>query len=52
MWRGVKDVAALLDSRQKWRSDDTPWLAIGLGIAATIIIVILHPAIFGGAPLR
>ncbi len=42
---------ALLDMRQRWRRDDMPWLAIGIGIGATVILVILHPTIFGGAPL-
>jgi uncharacterized membrane protein len=43
--------AALFDGRQRWRSDDTPWVAIGIGAALTIVIVILHPLMFGGAPL-
>jgi len=42
---------ALFDSRQRWRSDDMPWLAIGIGIAETVVLVMLHPKIFGGAPL-
>lgn len=42
---------ALIDGRQRWRSDDMPWAAIGIGAVTTVIIVILHPIIFGGAPL-
>jgi len=43
--------AALVDGRQRWRRADMPWLAIGIGIAATVVLVMLHPTIFGGAPL-
>jgi uncharacterized membrane protein len=43
--------AALFDGRQRWRRGDVPWLAIGIGIAATVVLVMLHPTIFGGAPL-
>jgi len=42
---------ALFDGRQRWRRDDMPWLAIGIGVGATVILVIVHPTIFGGAPL-
>jgi uncharacterized membrane protein len=42
---------ALFDGRQRWRRDDMPWLAIGIGVRATLILVIVHPTIFGGAPL-
>ncbi len=42
---------ALFDGRQRWSGDDVPWAAIGIGAAATVIIIILHPIIFGGAPL-
>ncbi len=42
---------ALFEGRQRWSSDDTPWLAIGIGIAATVVLVMLHPSIFGGASL-
>jgi uncharacterized membrane protein len=42
---------ALFEGRQRWRGDDTPWIAIGIGIAATAVLVTLHPRIFGGAPL-
>ena len=43
--------AALLSGRQQWSRADTPWLAIGMGAAATILIVIAHPFLFGGSPL-
>lgn len=42
---------ALFDGRQRWRRDDMPWLAIGIGVGATVILVVVHPTIFGGAPL-
>ena len=42
---------ALLDGRQRWSSADVPWTALGIGAAVTILIVIVHPMIFGGAPL-
>jgi uncharacterized membrane protein len=43
--------AALLSGRQRWSRTDIPWAGIGIGAAATILIVILHPALFGGSPL-
>jgi uncharacterized membrane protein len=43
--------AALLSGRQRWSGADMPWAAIGIGAAATILIVILHPFLFGGSPL-
>lgn len=43
--------AALLSGRQKWSGTDMPWAAVGIGIAATILIVLLHPMLFGGSPL-
>jgi uncharacterized membrane protein len=43
--------AALWSGRQQWSSADTPWAAIGIGTAATILIVVFHPMIFGGSPL-
>ncbi len=42
---------ALLSGRQQWSRADMPWLAIGIGAAATILIVIVHPFLFGGLPL-
>ncbi len=42
---------ALLERRQSWTAADTPWLAIGAGLAVTAFIVWLHPMIFGGYPL-
>lgn len=43
--------AALLSGRHQWSREDVPWAAIGIGTAATILIVILHPFFFGGSPL-
>jgi uncharacterized membrane protein len=43
--------AALLGGRQRWNGADIPWAALGIGIAATILIVMLHPMLFGGSPL-
>jgi uncharacterized membrane protein len=43
---------ALIQGRQHWSAADTPWLAIAIGIALTALIVWLHPAIFGGNPMR
>jgi uncharacterized membrane protein len=42
---------ALLDGRQRWTSDDTPWRAIGIGVVLTVVIVLVHPMLFGGKPL-
>ena len=28
-----------------------PWAAIGIGVLLTVVIVMLHPMIFGGHPL-
>ncbi len=44
--------AALSSRRQQWSRADTPWTAIVIGVAATIAIVIFHPMVFGGSPLR
>jgi hypothetical protein len=27
-----------------------PWRALGVGLAATILIVLVHPMAFGGSP--
>lgn len=43
--------AALLSGRQRWLWADMPWAAIGIGVAATIFIVVIHPMAFGGSPL-
>ena len=43
--------AALWSGRQHWSRQDVPWAAIGIGAAATIALVLLHPMIFGGSPL-
>ncbi|HEY2663604.1 MAG TPA: NnrU family protein, partial [Candidatus Binataceae bacterium] len=43
--------AAIISGRQEFRAGDIPWLAIGLGAALTAVIALLHPMLFGGAPL-
>jgi uncharacterized membrane protein len=43
--------AALVSGRQQWTSADMPWIAIGVGIVLTVVVVMLHPTIFGGNPL-
>jgi len=43
--------AALMNGRVRWARSDMPWAAVGIGIAATILLVTLHPMIFGGSPL-
>lgn len=43
--------AALVSGRQTWSRGDAPWAAIGFGAVVTIIIVIVHPYLFGGHPL-
>jgi uncharacterized membrane protein len=43
--------AALIGHRIRWSRGDMPWLALGVGIAATIVLVILHPRLFGGLPM-
>ena len=43
--------AALIGGRVRWTRDDMPWKAIGVGIVLAIVIVMLHPMIFGGQPL-
>jgi uncharacterized membrane protein len=42
---------AILAGRQKFTLGDMPWIGIAGGAAVTIMIVALHPLIFGGHPL-
>jgi uncharacterized membrane protein len=42
---------ALADGRQRWSAADTPWTAIAVGAALTVVVVLVHPYIFGGHPL-
>ena len=42
---------ALIQGRQHWTAADTPWMAIGIGLALTALVVWLHPTIFGGNPM-
>ncbi len=43
--------AALIGGRVRWTGGDMPWAAIGIGVLLTVVIVMLHPMIFGGHPL-
>ncbi len=43
--------AALVSGRQRWTASDTPWAAIGIGIAVGIVLVLVHPYLFGGSPI-
>jgi uncharacterized membrane protein len=43
--------AAIISGKQKWTAADTPWAGILAGALLTIIIVIVHPWLFGGQPL-
>lgn len=42
---------ALIEGRVRWAGDRVPWAAIGVGVLLTVVIVALHPMIFGGHPL-
>jgi uncharacterized membrane protein len=44
-------LAALIGGRVRWTGDDMPWAAIGVGVLLWLVIVMLHPMIFGGHPL-
>jgi uncharacterized membrane protein len=43
--------AALISHRVEWSRGDMPWTAVGIGIAAAIVLVTFHPLMFGGSPL-
>ncbi|MEA2649520.1 MAG: hypothetical protein QOG61_1955 [Candidatus Binataceae bacterium] len=43
--------AALISGRQRWSGADMPWIAIGIGSAMAVILVLFHPYLFGGSPL-
>ena len=44
--------AALLSGRQRWNPvEDTPWIAIAIGVALTFVLISIHPWAFGGHPL-
>jgi len=43
--------AALMSGRQQWTANDTPWLAILIGVATAALMVAVHPMLFGGNPL-
>jgi uncharacterized membrane protein len=44
--------AALISRRQRWTAADTPWTAIGIGLAMGVVLVLFHPYLFGGSPIR
>ncbi len=43
--------AALISRRQRWTASDTPWAAIGIGVAVGVVLVLFHPHMFGGLPM-
>lgn len=43
--------AALISGRVRWTREDMPWRAIVIGVVLTVVLVMLHPTIFGGHPL-
>jgi uncharacterized membrane protein len=43
---------ALIGRRQRWTASDTPWAAIGIGTAVGVVLVLFHPYLFGGSPMR
>ncbi|HYA35490.1 MAG TPA: NnrU family protein [Candidatus Binataceae bacterium] len=43
--------AALVDGRQHWTASDMPWKAIVVGVVLWLVVVMLHPMLFGGSPL-
>jgi uncharacterized membrane protein len=42
---------ALLSGRQRWRADDFSWPALALGTLLIVVLIALHPLLFGGHPL-
>jgi uncharacterized membrane protein len=44
--------AALIAGRQRVTASDIPWTAVGIGFAMAIALIIFHPYLFGGHPLR
>jgi len=43
--------AAILSGRQRLSGEDVPWAAIGIGAMATVLLIGVHPYIFGGQPM-
>jgi uncharacterized membrane protein len=44
--------AALLSGRQRYASvAGVPWLAVGIGVVAFVVLIALHARLFGGHPL-
>jgi uncharacterized membrane protein len=44
--------AALISRRQRWTMSDMPWAAIGIAAAVGVVLVLFHPYLFGGSPIR
>jgi uncharacterized membrane protein len=42
---------ALWQGRQRWAGGDTQWLPLAIGAVVTVLIVVVHPMVFGGHPL-
>ncbi|MGA2410676.1 MAG: NnrU family protein [Candidatus Binataceae bacterium] len=42
---------ALATGRQRWSAADMPWAAIGIGAALVVVLLLVHPYVFGGNPL-
>ncbi|HTT75467.1 MAG TPA: NnrU family protein [Candidatus Binataceae bacterium] len=43
---------AIIEGRQRLGAVDIPWAGIGIGLALMIVLVVLHPYLFGGHPLQ
>jgi len=42
---------ALAAGRQRWNMADMPWAAIGIGAALVVVLIVVHPYLFGGFPI-
>lgn len=42
---------ALISGRQRLTTSDMPWIAIGIGAALGVVLVMFHPYWFGGSPM-
>lgn len=42
---------ALIRGRQRWSAADFSWPAVGLGALLLVVLLVLHPLLFGGHPL-
>jgi uncharacterized membrane protein len=43
--------AAIWQGRQHWEPSDIPWMPIAVGSPVTVLVVLVHPVLFGGHPL-